>query len=50
MPFYTCDVLITSVQEAGIKVKFYALLRALGPGELMLVMNYFGLQTAMIMS
>lgn len=56
MPFYTCDVLITSVQEAGIKVKFYALdkqlrpirLRALGPGELMLVINYFGLQTAMI--
>ena len=56
MPFYTCDALIAPVLEAGIELEFYHLdkqlhpvrLRAPGRGELLVAINYFGLQTAMI--
>ena len=58
MPFYLCDALLSPVLEAGIRLGFYHLdkqlrpvrLRAPGPGELLVVINYFGLQTAMIRS
>ena len=56
MPFYLCNALLSPVLEAGIKLDFYHLdkqlrpvrLRAPGPGELLVAINYFGLQTAMI--
>ena len=56
MPFYLCDALLSPVLEAGIRLDFYHLdkqlrpvrLRAPGPGELLVAINYFGLQTAMI--
>jgi hypothetical protein len=58
VPFYTCDALIRPMIEAGIGVKFYGLDKQLRPlqlraprrGELLIVINYFGLQTAMIRS
>jgi hypothetical protein len=56
MPFYLCDTLLSPVLEAGIKLEFYHLdtqfrpvrLRAPGPEELVVAINYFGLQTAII--
>jgi hypothetical protein len=56
VPFYTCDALIAPITQAGIKVRFYHLdrqlrplhVRAAKPGELFVVVNYFGLQTAMV--
>jgi hypothetical protein len=56
MPFYLCDTLLSPVLEAGNRLDFYHLdkqlrpmrLRAPGPGELLVAINYFGLQTAMI--
>jgi hypothetical protein len=56
MPFYLCDALLSPVLEAGIRLEFYRLdeqlrpvrLRTPGPGELLVAINYFGLQAAMI--
>jgi hypothetical protein len=56
MPFYTCDALIAPVLEAGIGLEFYHLDKQLRParlrspkrGELLIAINYFGLQTAVI--
>jgi hypothetical protein len=56
LPFYICDAVLMPVREADIPVKFYRLdsnlepvdLPARHPRELVLAVNYFGLQTALI--
>ncbi len=58
LPFYMCDALLMPMREAGIAVEFYALdkrlepleLEAPKPGELMVAVNYFGLQSTLITS
>jgi hypothetical protein len=56
LPFYMCDALLMPMREAGIPVEFYALdarlqpvdLEAPKPGELLVAVNYFGLQSAYV--
>lgn len=56
LPFYICDALLMPMREAGIPVEFYALdarlqpvdLEAPKPGELLVAVNYFGLQSALV--
>ena len=54
MPFYMCDTVVEVARAAEVEVAFYALDHALLPSaplhpesdELLMVMNYFGLQSA----
>lgn len=56
LPFYMCDALLVPMREAGIPVEFYALdarlrpvdLEAPKPGELLVAVNYFGLQSTLV--
>jgi hypothetical protein len=56
LPFYMCDALLIPMREAGIAVEFYALDERLQPveleapkaDELLVAVNYFGLQSTVI--
>ena len=56
LPFYMCDAVLMPMREAGVPVSFYQLDKGLGPlglpdpdpRELVIVANYFGLQSAQI--
>jgi len=58
LPFYMCDALLKPMQEAGVAIAFYALdarlrpvgVDALGPDELLVAVNYFGLRSATVAS
>ena len=56
LPFYMCDAVLMPMREAGVPVSFYKLDKGLAPldlpdpdpRELVIVANYFGLQSAQI--
>jgi hypothetical protein len=56
LPFYVCDAVLAPMREAGIPVTFYRLAQDLTPKnlpaphtrELVLAVNYFGLQSKLI--
>jgi hypothetical protein len=56
VPFYVCDAVLQPLYATGIPFEFYSITDAFepdpgrdpGPGELMLVVNYFGLMTAAV--
>jgi hypothetical protein len=58
LPFYMCDALLAPMHEAGIAVDYYALderlapleLKAPKPGEMLIAVNYFGLQSTLMRS
>jgi hypothetical protein len=56
LPFYACDALLVPMRDAGVPVELYALDERLRPrdlpppaeGELVVVINYFGLQSSLM--